>query len=163
MSAGGIPLTFDKSGVLIEKLGDDENFTLSNTYLPNKKGVMAIYDIESLEAEFLDIARNPDISKNDLARMRPKPPNTTAPNLTPEQIVEAEEDYRKQLKEYSLMMLALEMQISPSDMFAIKQYMKKFWRAVHMTSAIKGRRFHAFTKDPAEQVQKGLFGMGKKE
>lgn len=158
-----IPLTFDKSGVLIEKLGDDENFTLSNTYLPNKKGVMAIYDIERLETEFLDIARNPNIAKNDLDHMRPKVPDTTNANLTQEQREEMENDYRKQLKEYQIMMLALEMQVSPSDMFAIKQYMKPFWRAVHMTSAIKGRRFHAFTKDPAEQQQKGLFGMKKGE
>ena len=158
-----IPLTFDKSGVLIEKLGDDENFTLSNTYLPNKKGVMAIYDIERLETEFLDIARNPNISKAQLGPMKPRVPDTTNSNLTQEEKEQAEDDYRKQLKEYNLMILALEMQVSPSDMFAIKQYMKPFWRAVHMTSAIKGRRFHAFTKDPAEQQQKGIFGMGKKE
>ena len=160
MSSGGLPLTFDKGGVLIEKIGDDENFTLTNTYLPNKKGVIAIHDIETLEAEFLDIARNPDIAKTQLGPIRPRPP-TFGDNATQEEREEAEENYRKQLKEYNIMMSALDMQVPPADMFAIKQYMKRYWRPVHMTSAIKGRRFHAFTKDPQSEQQKGLFGMKK--
>lgn len=157
-----IPLTFDKSGVLIEKLGDDENFSLTNVYLPSKKGVIAIHDIEALKSEFLDIARNPNIAKKDIEHIRPREP-TYGPNATEEDKKEGDEAYRKQMKEYQIMMMALERQVSPSDMFAIRDYLTRYWTAVYMTSAIKGRRFHAFTKDPAEQQQKGLFGMKKGE
>ena len=157
-----MPLTFDKSGVLIEKLGDDEDFSLSNVYLPSKKGVIAIHDIENLESEFLDIAHNPQIAKDQLRSAKPKPPDP-AKYPDGDELAEAEEDYRRQLKEYKLMLSALDMQVSPADMFAIKQCMKKFWKAVQMTSAIKGRRFGAFTKYPNEESKKGLFGGGSKE
>lgn len=157
-----LPITFDKSGVLIEKIGDDENFSLSNVYLPNKKGVIAVHDIQTLEREFLDIARNPEISKDQMKRMRPKEPNY-GENITPDEKEDLDNEYRKQLKEYETMMSALDRQVSPSDMFAIKEFLKPFWLAVHMTPAIKGRRFHAFTKDPLQEQKKGLFGGGPKE
>lgn len=155
----GYPPTFEHKGVLIEKLGEDtEQFTLSNVYLKNGKGLTAIYEIEKLEQELYDVAKDPSIKDKQLQQLRPKQPNTDG--MAPEVAQQELDDWRELMNQWEMANMALKMQVPIGDMFAIKQYMKPFWKTIHATPAVKGRRFHAFTKDVAEP-QGGLFGMKK--
>ena len=155
------PPTFESKGVLIEKLGEDtEQFVLSNVYFKNGKGLLAINEIERLEAELYDVAKDPTIKEKQLAELRPRQPKTEG--MTPEDAQQELDDWRELMKQWEMANMALKMQVPIPDMFAIKQYMRPFWRTIHATPAVKGRRFHAFTKDPAEQQGGGLFGLGKK-
>jgi len=157
----GYPPTFEHKGVLIEKLGEDtEQFTLSNVYLKNGKGLTAIYEIEKLEQELFDVAKDPLIKDKQLQQLRPKQPNTDG--MAPEVAQQELDDWRELMNQWEMANMALKMQVPIGDMFAIKQYMKPFWKTIHATPAVKGRRFHAFTKDVAEPQGGGLFGMSKK-
>ncbi len=154
------PFSIDPKGVLIDKLGEDaERFTLSNVYLKNGKGLNAIYEIEKLQAELYDFAKDPSIKDNQLGDARPRQPNTA--NLSAEDAAQEMEDWRELMKQWETAKLALQMQVPIPDMFAIEQYMQPFRTTIHATPAVKGRRFHAFTKDVQEQSS-GLFGFGKK-
>ena len=157
----GYPPTFESKGVLIEKLGEDtEQFILSNVYLKSGKGLTAIHEIEKLEQELLDIAKDPTIKGKQLEQLRPRQPKIDG--MPPEQAQQELDDWRELMSQWEMANMALKMQVPIQDMFAIKQYMKPFWRTIHATPAVKGRRFHAFTKDPVEPQGGGLFGLGKK-
>lgn len=152
-----VPMSFDKVGILIDKLGENtERFDLSNIYLKNGRGLTAIHEIEKLTAELFDFAKDPTIKDNELGPLRPKEPDMTG--LTAEEQQEKTETYRKLMREYNLAVTSLRMQVPIPDMFAIEQYMKPYWTTVYATPAVKGRRFHAFTKNVEEQSG-GLFGM----
>jgi hypothetical protein len=155
-----LPPQFDHKSVLIDKLGDDsEDFIISNTYLP-KSGPKAIYEIQWLEEDLLDVARDPTIKDNDLGPLRPKEPNLEG--LSPEEQEEKILSYRKLMREYNLAVTSIRMQVPIPDMFTIDKFMKKFWKAIKATPAVKGRRFHALTKNVEEPQGGGIFGLGKK-
>ena len=157
----GYPPTFESKGVLIEKLGEDtEQFTLSNVYLKNGKGLTAIHAIEKLEADLLDIAKDPSINAKSMSDLRPRQPKTE--NMSPEEAKQELDDWRELMNQWEMANMAMKMQVPVQDMFAIRQYMKPFWKTIHATPAVKGRRFHAFTKDPVEPQGGGFFGLGKK-
>lgn len=156
------PFSIDPKGVLIDKLGEDEGFVLSNTYLKNGKGLNAYFEIEKLESELYDFAKDPSLKDKKLGDARPRQPSQKQlAELSEEDAAQEMNDWRELVKQYETVKLALQMQVPPEDMFAIQQYMKPFKRTIHATPAIKGRRFHAFTRDPNEQSS-GLFGIGKK-
>lgn len=159
MSAPSFSL--DPKGVLIDKLGENsERFQISNIYLKNGKGLTAIYEIKRLRAELLDFAKDPSIEKDVMRHLRPPQPKFDEGMTEEEQAVRMN-DYHRLLKEWEIAQTALKMQVPIPDMFAIEQYMEPFSETLHATPAVKGRRFHAFTKNVEEQQGGGLFGMGK--
>jgi hypothetical protein len=155
------PFNIDHKGVLIDKLGEDlESFQTSNLILKNTKGLNAIYEINRLEAELYDFAKDPSLKDKQIGNLRPKQPNTKG--LSEEEAKEEEDAYRQLMREYEVISSALKMQVPVEDMFAIEQYMKPFLRTINATPAVKGKRFHAFTKDVNEQTG-GFLGLGKKQ
>lgn len=154
-----VPISFDPKGVLIDKLGENsERFATSNLYFKNGRGLTALFEIEKLKSEFYDIARDPNINDDELGIPVPKQPDLTG--LTEQQQNEKTEIYRKLMREYNLAITATRMQVPVADMFAIEQYMEPFYTTIHATPAVKGRRFHAFTKN-VEEPNNGLFGLKK--
>lgn len=154
------PMSFDAKGVLIDKLGENsERFDLSNIYLKNGRGLTAIHEIMKLKAELLDFAKDPNIKKDDeMLIPRPEEPKNDDPHLTESEKMQREENYRKLMREYELAVTAIRMKVPIADKFAIEQYLEPYWTTVYATPAVKGRRFHAFTKN-IEEPSGGLFGM----
>ena len=153
------PFNLDAKSVLIDKLGEDPNrFQVSNLIFKNGKGLNAVFEIGKLRAELLDFAKNPEIAKNILGPVRPKQPNLT--NLSEDDAAIEIQNYKELLGLYELERKALSMQVPTADMFAIEQYLHPFEDAMFATPAVKGKRFHAFTK-PVSEENKGFLGMGK--
>lgn len=156
-----VPVTFDHKGVLIEKLGgDEEAFIIANTNLP-KKGPAAIYMITRLEADMYDFAKDPTLKDKDMKNFRPQPPKQDD-KMSEEEYNEALSDYRQALQEWHTVQSSLKMLVPPSDSFAIKQYMVPFWKMVKATCAVKAGMFRALTRDPQEPQSGGFLGLGKK-
>lgn len=153
----GVMPSFDPKGVLIDKLGENSpRFQVSNLFFKNHKGLTAIYEIRKLKAELLDFAKDPTLKDDQLGPLRPKQPNLQG--LSEDDAMQEMENYRELMKQYETAMMALRMQVPIPDMFAIEQYMVPFDDTIHATPAVKGRRFHAFTKN-VEEPQQGIFGM----
>lgn len=152
-------IVVDAKGALVDALSrmDPKGFSLSLLHLKNSKGVKGILEMERLEAELMDFAKDPSLSKDQLPP-RPRMPDTA--KMTAEEAREAEELYWKQTEQYNTAVQALEAQIPISDWHAIRRYMKPLESARDATPAIKGRRWHSLTKEVNDD-QKGLFGMGK--
>lgn len=160
MSMGGVSV--DHKGVLVEKLGEDsERFDLSNTNLKNGKGLHAIFDIETLEDELYDIAKDPSLGADQLGPLRPKEPKLSD-EMSDEEQKQALKEWRELMVQWETAQSALKMQVPISDMFAIKRYMNRYWKTVHATPAVKAMRFKALTKNPESEQQGGFFGFGKK-
>lgn len=153
------PFQLDPRGVLIDKLGENsERFQRSNLYFKNTKGLNAIYEIKRLRAELYDFAKDPSLKDKQLPdELRPRQPDLS--KLTEQEQIEELEAYRELVRQYETAKMALKMQVPVADMFAIEQYMEPFDATIDATPAVKGRRFHAFTKQ-VEEEQRGLFGMG---
>lgn len=158
----GVPgFNIDPRSVLVDKLGEDPGrFQVSNLIFKNGKGLNAVFEIGKLRAELLDFAKNPEIAKNQLGPVKPKQPDLA--KLSDEEAVIELQNYKDLLELYELERKALSMQVPTADMFAIEQYLKPFDDAMHATPAVKGKRFHAFTKPIAEE-NKGFLGMGKSQ
>lgn len=159
MSMGG-GYSIDPKGVLIDKLGEDtENFALSNVHLKNGKGLTAIYEVESLTAELLDFARDPEMNKKELDEVRPRQPDTT--KLSEQEANEAISQYHELMRQWEMANLSRLIQVPIEDVNGIDRYMKRYWRTIYATPAVKSIRFRALTRDPVEQ-QGSWFGFGKK-
>jgi len=157
--SGMNPFNLDARSVLVDKLGEDPaRFQTSNLIFKNGRGLNAVFEIGKLRAELLDFAKNPEIAKNVLGPVRPKQPDIS--KLSEEEAAIEIQNYKDLLGLYELEKKALSMQVPTADMFAIEQYLKPFEDAMHATPAVKGKRFHAFTK-PVEEPQTGFLGMGK--
>lgn len=149
----------DHKSVLVDKLGENsEEFATSNLILKNTRGLHAIYEVDRLESDLYNFAKDPTLKDRQMGNLRPKQPNLDG--LSESEAREEEEAYRQLMREYEIASMALKMQVPVDDMFAIEQYLKPFRKTINATPAVKGQRFHAFTKDPAEQ-NTGLFGMRK--
>lgn len=158
MSAPGFNI--DARSVLVDKLGENsERFQVSNLFFKNAKGLTALFEIKKLKAELLDFAKDPNLAADQLGPSKPREPKLD--NLSEEDQAQEIQNYRDLLKQWEIAQSALKMQVPIADMFAIEQYMEPFESTIHATPAVKGRRFHAFTKQ-IEEEQKGLFGMTKK-
>ena len=151
----------DARSVLVDKLGEEsDRFQTSCLIFKNGKGLNAVYEIGKLRAELLDFAKNPEIAKNVLGPVKPKQPDVS--KLSEEEAAIEIQNYKDLLSLYELEKKALSMQVPTADMFAIEQYLKPFEDAMHATPAVKGKRFHAFTKPIAEE-KTGFLGMGKQQ
>lgn len=152
----------DHKGVLVEKLGENsERFDLSNVNLKSGKGLHAIFDIETLEDELFDLAKDPNLGADQLGPLRPREPKLSE-EMSEEEQKQALKEWRELMVQWETAQAALKMQVPISDMFAIKRYMKRYWDTIHATPAVKAMRFKALTKNPEQEQQSGLFGLGKK-
>lgn len=148
----------DARSVLIDMLGrDQDGFRVSCLNFKNSKGIKAIYEKSRLEAELLDFAKDPSIGEDQLGAAKPRQP--VLDNLSPEEAAHEEANYKELLKQWEFAQAAIRMQVPVADLFAIKQYMKPYDDAINATPAVKGKRFHAFTKQ-VEEEQTGFLGMG---
>jgi hypothetical protein len=145
---------FDSKAYLIDKLGQDaEKFTASNLILPNKKGIGAVYQLYGLQSDLLKFATDPSMTPA-IPKM-PQEPDTEG--MTPEQKAASLQDYAE-LKDYwNMLRQAHMLKVSESDFMHIKDYLSKYFMAMHTTPAIKGARFHAFTKAAGEPKKQGGF------
>lgn len=152
MSAPGF--TLDSKSILIDALKQNlERFEKSNLILKNGKCLKAIYEIDELRSELLSFAKNPKIGMEMLG---PKPRQPDFNNMTDDEAEQAKVEYMELLNMYELQKKALSMHVPFEDMLAINNYMLKFDDTLHATPAIKGRRFHALTKN-IEEEQGGMF------
>lgn len=152
-------IVVDAKGAIVDTLSrtDPKGFWLSLLHFKNHKGVKGILEMERLEAELMDYAKDPSIGQDNLPP-KPKQPNTT--NMSPEDANDAMNTYWKQMEKWEATYASISAQIPESDYYAIKRYMKPLESARDATPAIKGRRWHSLTKEVNED-QKGLFsGMG---
>lgn len=149
----------DKVSVLIDVLGrNQEHFEISNLIFKNGKPIIAIHELGMLEAELVNFAKDPEKGIHQLGKA-PKEPDTS--KMTKEDADNAQEEYLLQLGVYNMAKLALQEHVEPGDMMAIKKYMKPFYDALAATPAIKGKRFHAFTKQIEDEQGGGFAGMFK--
>lgn len=158
-----MPITFDNRGVLIEKLGENgERFQRSTLIFKNGKGVIAIWELGRLKSECYDFAKDPTMKNNQLGPVKPRQPDLS--KLNDEEQVAALQEYRDLLALWELEKRALSMQVPIEDMFAIEQYVIPFDDAIHATPSIKGKRFHALTKQVPDEQGGGFLGsFGKKQ
>jgi hypothetical protein len=150
---------YDPKAYLIDKLGQDsEKFQTSNLILPNKRGIGAVFSLYGLQSDLLKFAHDPNVIPS-IPKI-PKEPNVEG--MTPEQKRAALEDYAELKNYWEMLRQAHMLKVSESDFMHIKDYLSKYFMAMHATPAIKGARFHAFTKHPGEaRKQGGLLGMFK--
>lgn len=145
----------DARAYLIEALGENpEQFQLSNLILKNGKGLLAIKEIRSLEAELTGFAKNPEKGIEQLGQ----PPRRPDPSKYPidEDRFNADQEWLIQMSVYNMAKMALHEHVPPEDMMTIKKYMKPYHDTLAATPAIKGRRFFSFTK----QIQEEPTGLG---
>lgn len=147
----------DKVSVLIDTLSaaNQEQWQFSNLIFKNGKPIIAIHELGMLESELLNFAKDPEKGIQQLGQA-PKQPDVN--NLSKEDADNAQEEYLLQLSQYNMAKLALQEHVEPGDMMTIRKYMKPFYDALAATPAIKGKRFHAFTKQ-IEDEQQGLSAM----
>jgi len=137
--------SLDPRGVLVDALKlDNEMFQLTNLILPGKNSLKAVYELEAIKSDMLEFAKNPDVG-GELLGAPPKKPNITGMN--DDEVAEAENDWIQMMKMYEQEKLALTMHVPMADMIMINNYLSKFTKTLHATSAIKGNRFYAFTKN----------------
>jgi len=149
----------DPRGILVDALKQDpEIFQLSNLILPNKSSLRAVYELESIKGSMLDFAKNPDVG---LQLLGPPPKKPNVNELDADEAALAENEYLQMLKMYEHEKLALSMHVPYSDMITINNYLEKFRKPLHATSAIKGNRFYAFTKN-AEHQEGGILDFLKR-
>lgn len=139
------PMPFDARAVLIDALNQNpEQFQYSNLILKNGKGIKAIQEAEALEADLINFARDPQRGLQELGPP-PKRPDSSK-YQSDEEKTEAENEWLLMMSQYNLMKMALNEHVAPEDLMMIKKFMKPLYDAIAATSAIKGKRFHSFTK-----------------
>lgn len=154
MSAPG--LSIESKAILIDALKQDyENFMRSNLIFKNSKGLKAVYEVTELRGELMDFAKDPAIGREQLGPPPPKPDMT---NMDEDQMEAAKVEWMMMMDQYNLQVQAVTMHVPIQDMIVIDHYMKKFNDMMHATPAIKGKRFHAFTKDPMDEQGSGVLG-----
>lgn len=137
--------SIDPKGILVDALKQSpEYFQLSNLILPNKNSLKAVYKLAEFRASMLDFAKNPEVGMEMLGPP-PRKPNTT--NMSEEDAEQAEAEYLEMMQTYEQSKIALSMHVPIADMITIDNACEKFTRTLHATSAIKGNRFYAFTKN----------------
>lgn len=149
----------DSRGILVDALKQDpEVFQLSNLILPNKSALRAVYELENIRAKMLEFAKNPDVGIQMLGPP-PKAPNLSA--MEEEEAERAKMEYLEMQRMYEHEKLALTMHVPYGDMILINSFLEKFRKTLYATSAVKGRRFFAFTKQ-VEEEQGGMLDFLKR-
>lgn len=154
-------VVIDPRAVLVDTLKLDlENFLTSNIILPNKKSIRAVYELSDLRGKLMEFARDAEIGVS----MTPPPPKM--PKMT-DQMTEEEQqriqiEYQELQKMYEDQKKSYTMHIPYGDYMMIENYLKKYTDTLHATSAIKGQRFFAFTKDTRPDEGGGFMGFIKK-
>jgi len=155
---------YDAKGILVEALKEyPDLFQLSNLILPKAGSIKAVYKLAEIKSVMYEFAKDPETGTNMLPRP-PRKPEITGMNQDDAQDAEAE--YLEMMKAYDQQVQALSMHVPVSDMVNIDNFVAKFERTLHATSAIKGNRFFAFTKN-TEEPESGpldfLKGLGGKQ
>lgn len=149
----------DSKGILVDALKlDPDLFQLTNHILPNKNALKAVYELASIKSAMFEFAKNPDVGLEMLGAP-PKKPNTTGMNE--DDAERAEYEWMEMNKAYEQSRLALSMHVPEADMINIENFTNKFTRTLYATSAIKGNRFYAFTKN-VEHNEPGALDFLKK-
>jgi hypothetical protein len=148
---------------LIDALKSDrENFILSNHIFQKKSALRAVYEFYRLKAELFEFARDPNSGFAQLGP-HPKPPNDSdMENASEEEKSAILSDYAILRKEWEDKRRALEMHVPYPDLIMIERFLEPFQRTFAATSAYKGLRFKAFTKDVEHPEQSALGGLLKR-
>lgn len=153
-------ITVDSRTVLVDTLKMDfENFLISNIILPNKKSLRAIFELGDLRSKLLEFARDAEVGVS----MTPPPPKMPKMNkdMTDDERQKLELEFQELQKMYEDQKKSYTMHIPYADYIMIDNYLKKFLDVLHATSAIKGQRFFAFTKNTTPEEQ-GFLNFFKK-
>ena len=144
----------DAKGILVDALKEQtELFQISNLILPKAGSIKAVYKLEELRSSMIEFAKDPDIGTG----MAPHPPRKPdIKNMSNADAAEAEAEYLEMVKSYEQQIKALTMHVPIADMVNIENYLQKFVHGLHATSAIKGNRFFAFTKNTEHEESSPL-------
>lgn len=153
-------INLDSRSILVDALKLNlEDFELSNQILPSKSSLKAIDELYDLERELLEFAKDP-VKGSHMLGNPPKTPNTD--NMTEEDKDNAINEYHEMMRIYESQKLAMSMHVPYGDYIMIQNYLKKFKKVIAATPAIKGKRFHAFTKTIDEQNNNPLANLFNK-
>lgn len=143
---------------LIDALkGDRENFILSNHIFKKQSALKSVYEYYRLRERLFECARDPSAGMQALGP-RPIPPTQEQlRDASDEEKALIEADYSQMLKLWEDQRRAMEMHIPFADLMMIERYLEPFSRTFAATSAVKGLRFKAFTKD-VEHQEPGMLG-----
>ena len=155
----------DRASDLIEALkGDQENFELSNHIFKNHNALKSVYEFFGLRSDLLEFAKDPAAGMEILG------PEPRKPDLekytTDDEKERALSEYKQLVKIYEDRKKAMEMHVPYADYLLIESYLDKYRKTIHATSAVKGLRFKAFTKDVEHDEKKwysGLFNKGNQQ
>ncbi len=153
-----MPMYDPRASDLIEALKRDlPNFVLSNHILPKRNNLKAVYHYHRLRERLIEFARNPNAGMRELGP-RPKPPTKDQlESLSDEEQNAMMSDFEVMLKMWEDQRRAMVMHVPIEDLMMIDRYMEPFDKVFAATSAIKGLRFKAFTKD-VEHPDQGILG-----
>lgn len=150
----------DKVSVLIDTLStsNPKQWSWSNLIFKNGKGVISIKELGMLKAEMKSFAKDPTKGIEQLGNA-PKKPDTT--KMTKEEADIAEEEFMIMMGQYNMAKLALQEHVEPGDMIIIENYLEPYYDSLSATPAIKGKRWHALTKQIEDEQRNFLSGFGK--
>lgn len=146
------------SSDLIEALKlDQENFELSNVILKNHNAMRSVYELYNLRSDLLEFAKDPKVGLEILGPEPKRPSQELLQGMTDDEKNRAMQDYATMVKMYEDRKKAMEMHVPYADFVMIENYLEKYRKTIHVTPAVKGLRFKAFTKD-VEHEDKGILG-----
>ena len=150
----------DKVSVLIDTLSNvnQKRWVWSNLIFKNGKPIIALKELGMLKAELKSFAKDPSKGIEQLGNA-PKKPDTT--KMTKEQADISEEEFLIMMGQYNMAKLALQEHVEPGDMIVIENYLEPYYDAIEATAAIKGKRWHALTKQVENEEQGFFSGFGK--
>jgi hypothetical protein len=146
----------DSRSVLIDSLRQNgPDFALSNVILPNAKSLSAIQALFRLREDLLNFAIDPSAFPE-----LPLPPNEPSYEGLSEEDKEARyADYKKKFSYWLLIKDAHNRKVPLDEYLKIEEYFTPYYKTIEATSAIKGARFKAFTRQGEHQPRKqGLLG-----
>ena len=149
----------DAKGILVDALkGDAESFSLANLILPNKRSLKAVHALYGLRSDLLEFAKNPETANTTIGAP-PIPPKTDG--MSEDEALQAIYDYTELRKLYQQQKEAFSLHVPYADYMQIKNYLDKYFKTLQTTSAVKGNRFYAFTKNSEKPQEGGLLAMLK--
>lgn len=150
----------DGKTVLIDALKTEpEDFQISNDILPSKKSIKALYELEALTSDLLTFAKNPSEGML-LIPQKPEEPDLT--NLSSDEQDRLKSEYYELMRIYQDQTKAYMMHVTYGDFTIITNYLRRFWKTIRATRAIKGHMFYSFTKNE-ERPENGMFSFLNKK
>ena len=86
----------------------------------------------------------------------PIPPKTDG--MSEDEALQAIYDYTELRKLYQQQKEAFSLHVPYADYMQIKNYLDKYFKTLQTTSAVKGNRFYAFTKNSEKTARRGFAG-----